>query len=486
MKKALLSSSLLLLSFCVACGSGGNHIGGPTPQGNFSNASLNGQYAYHLAGTDLNTGAAFREAGVFTANGNGTITSGNDDFSEGNSGVVPDPISGSYSIANDGTGTMVFNLANGSITLAITMVSSSRLQMIEADGFANARGGADRQTASAFSAPPSGTFAFRLHTVSTASGSTGGVGVLTVSNGTVASGFEDVNDGGVLNALTLTGGLFNPPDNTGRGTGSFTDSSPATTDFVYYVIDANNFRILSSDPGILGLGHAEKQTGPFNDASLSGDYAFGSAGDTNAVLGGSRTVGRFHADGAGNISAGAFDSAQDGVPTLNGSFNTGTYTLVDSTGRTVVTLNSSNGTIVEIFQMVNSSRGFLLVVDPNKVEDGSMDAQTVSSFSNSTMNGQFSFVMDGFDPIGLLDRVGTLQWDGNGNLLLNELVNREGGVQTPGFLPGTYQVSSNGRATGSVGSLSNNLVFYLISGSDGYILQADSNTEVDGSMTLQH
>jgi hypothetical protein len=485
MKTALLFwSGLLLLSFGVACGSGSRT--GPIGQGNFSDTSLNGHYTYHLEGIDLTTGAAFREAGVFQADGNRNIIGGTDDFSEGNSGVLTNALSGSYHVANDGTGTITLNLAGGSITLGITLVSSSRLHMIEADGFANARGGADIQTTSAFSAAPSGTFAFRLHTVSTAQGSTGGVGVMSVSNGVVTSGFEDVNDGGVLSSVTLTSGLVNPPDNTGRGTGSFTDSSAATTDFVYYVIDGSTFRILSSDPGILGLGRAEMQTGPFSDASLSGNYAFGSAGDTNAALGGSHTVGRFHADGAGNITAGAFDAVQDGVPTLNGSFNTGTYTPVDATGRTVVTLNSSNGAITEVFQMVNSSRGFLLVGDPNKVEDGTLDAQTVSSFSNSTMNGQFSFVMDGFDPASLLDRVGTLQWDGNGNLLLNELLNRQGAISTSGFLPGTYSVSGNGRVTGSVNSLSSNLIFYLISGSDGYILQGDSNTEVDGSMALQH
>lgn len=486
MKTLLLSSSLILLSFCVACGNdGGSSGGGPTPQGNFSNASLSGQYTYRLAGTQLSNGAVFREAGVFTADGNGNITSGTDDFSQGSGGVASNTLSGNYTINNDGTGTVVFNLAGGSITLGVTLVSTSRLHMIEADGFANAFGAAELQNTSAFAAPPSGTFAFRMHSVSTAQGSVGRIGVMTVSGGVVTAGGEDINDGGTLTAPLLTSGLFNPPDNAGRGTGSFTDSNASTTSFIYYVVDANNFRLLSEDPGILALGRAEKQSGPFSDASLSGSYAFGSSGDTSGSLTGVHTVGRFTADGAGNISAGAFDAVQDGVQTLNGSISTGTHTTVDADGRTVVTLNTSNGTVTEVFQLVNASRAFFLVADSSKVEDGTIDKQTVSSFSNSTMNGQFSFVMDGFDPTSLLDRVGTLQWDGNGNLLLNELLNRAGTVTTPGFLPGTYSVASNGRATGSVASLSDNLIFYLISGRDGYILQADPQTEVDGSMSLQ-
>ena len=34
-------------------------------------------------------------------------------------------------------------------------------------------------------------------------------------------------------------------------------------------------------------------------------------------------------------------------------------------------------------------------------------------------------------------------------------------------------------------ALSNNLVFYMISGNDGYVLQADTGTEIDGNMSKQ-
>jgi hypothetical protein len=489
MKKLLLPAALLLLSFCIACGddNGNGGGGGPTPQGNFSNASLSGQYTYRLQGTDLSSGAIFREAGVFTADGNGNISSGTDDFSEGTGGVASNPITGTYAIANDGTGTMVLNVAGGSITLGVTLVSSARLEIVEADGFANANGAAERQTASAFAAPPAGTFAFRSHIVtSSGQSSTGVVGVMTISGGVVTSGFEDVNTDGSLSSPTLSSGVFNFPDNTGRGTGSFTDNNSHTTDFIYYVVDANNFRFLSSDPGILSLGRAEIQTGPFSDTSFNGSYAFGASGDTLTSLGGIHTVGRFAADGAGTISEGAFDEVEDGNVTSNGSIGTGAFTVVDATGRCAITLNTSNGTRVVILQLVDSSHGYILMADSNLVEDGTITKQAVGSFTQSTMNGQFAFVMSGFDPTSLLDRVGTLQWDGNGNLLLNELLNRQGAVTTPGFLNGTYAVSSNGRATGAVDSLSTNLVFYLISGSDGYILQGDTGTEVSGNFSVQH
>jgi hypothetical protein len=107
------------------------------------------------------------------------------------------------------------------------------------------------------------------------------------------------------------------------------------------------------------------------------------------------------------------------------------------------------------------------------------------------MNGQFAFVMDGSDATPqLLGRLGTLQWDGNGKLILNEVANSSAtgaGSRSPGVLSGTYSVSSHGRAIGTIISLTNgDLVFCLISGSDAYLLQNDSGVEINGMISLQH
>ena len=479
--KLFLLSGLISLMFSLACGSGNNAFnqGG---SGNFSNASLKGQYAYQLTGVD--TAAVFREAGVFTADGNGNITGGTDDFSEGTT-ITSGSSSGSYTISNDGTGIFAISISDGRVLqLAVTLVSSSKvyLMVTQTFDFANGAGIAEKQDPAAFAAPPSGTFTFRNHSVSTAQGSSSAVGVFTVSGGT-ASGSEDVNRAGVLSSPTFTGS-FNSPDTSGRGTGTFTDNANVTSTFVYYVVDANNLRFFSTNTGLPGLGRAETQTGvPFANASLSGSYAFGSSGDDNFSVAGTKTVGRFTAGGDGTISAGAYDSVEDGTAFTNVSF-TGTYSMA-SNGRTTVTLNPSTGAIQQIFWMVSPSRAFSLTSDPNKVEDGTLDLQQAITFSNSTMKGQFAVLMDGFDPFNFVDRVGTLQWDGAGNLTLDEFINRSGTTQTPGFISGTYSVASNGRASGAISGLSNNLVFYLISGSDGYILQNDTSTEIDGVMSKQ-
>jgi len=257
-----------------------------------------------------------------------------------------------------------------------------------------------------------------------------------------------------------------------------------TSTFIYCVVDANNLRFFSTNTGSPGLGRAEIQTGgAFANTSLAGNYVFGSSGDTNFSVAGTKRVGRFTAGGDGTISAGTYDSVEDGTAFTNISF-TGTYSMA-SNGRATIALNPSSGAIQQIFWMVSPSRAFSLTSDPNKVEDGTLDLQQAITFSNSTMNGQFAVLMDGFDPFNFVGRVGTLQWDGAGNLTLDEFINRSGTTQASGFITGTYSVASNGRASGAISGLSNNLVFYLISGSDGYILQNDTGTEIDGALSKQ-
>ena len=74
-----------LLVFAAACGSDNNS--GPPITGNFNNSSLNGQYAYSLSGNMLlsdGTGNSdyYVLSGVFTADGNGNITNGTEDFAQ--------------------------------------------------------------------------------------------------------------------------------------------------------------------------------------------------------------------------------------------------------------------------------------------------------------------------------------------------------------------------------------------------------------------
>ena len=82
MRRFLLLCSLGSLIFSVACGTS-NNTSVISPTGNYSNASISGQYVYQFSGIDLSTSLSYVRSGVFTADGAGNITSGTDDFTEG-------------------------------------------------------------------------------------------------------------------------------------------------------------------------------------------------------------------------------------------------------------------------------------------------------------------------------------------------------------------------------------------------------------------
>jgi hypothetical protein len=498
MGKPFLLIGLASLLLCLGCGTGANATFGNSTIGKFTDASLSGQYAYQINGYDVSGGAFFREAGSFTADGKGGISVGEDDLAEGTS-ITSNATAGTYSVSADGTGLITINLntSGDQISFAITSISPSKTYLAVnavASGFpVNGSGVAVLQTPSAISAVPSGTFVFTQHNISTSQGSSSSLGRFTVSGGAV-SGNEDVNRAGALNSPTITGGLFNTPDSNGRGTGNFVDSLGVTSGFIYYAVDATHLFFLANPAASsgtsatgIGLGQAVGQSGTFTTSTFSGGYAFSSRADDSFSVDGASTVGSFTAGGDGTISAGLLDSDVDGNPTSSPVAFTGSYTMA-SNGRAVVTINPSGGTSYQqTFWMASPAQAFFLTNDSTIEEDGVASAQQLSSFSASTLNGQFGLVMGGFDPNGAFDRVGTLHWDGSSKLSLNEFANNAGTGNTSGILSGTYSVtnSSNGRVTGSINNVSNNFVFYMISGSDGYVLQNDSSWEVSGTTSLQ-
>jgi len=158
-----------------------------------------------------------------------------------------------------------------------------------------------------------------------------------------------------------------------------------------------------------------------------------------------------------------------------------------------VTLIPSGGTSVmipQVFWMVSPSRAFFLIDSTSKVEDGTVDLQQQGTFAAADVKGQYALVMDGYNPTSLLTRIGTLISDGNGNLQLNEEANSFDGtlpglINDPGTLSGNYTVDGNGRVAAAVNTVSSNLVMYMVSPGQGYILQNDPGVEISGKVTLQ-
>ena len=489
--RSIMFPSLGIFSLVTLAGCGSGNGGSPTlPNltGKFSNGSLNGSYVYQIHGTTVSS--PYRELGVFTADGQGHITSGTDDFDAG--ALSSNSTTGSYQINSDGTGFIGLNstglgqqAGSAQITLAITLVSSSKVNLIEADAFANAAGVAELQTSTI---APTGIFVFRSHQIAFNSSQSpiSEVGAINVASGAV-TGNLDQNLGGTSNQLTVSGSLGNPSA-AGRGTASFTDSANATTNFVYYVVSNGKFVSMITTPGNVGSGSGEAQSGAVTNG-LSGNFALGSRGDIGITYDAVATVGQMTL-AAGNIGSGTIESMQVGVYSQPLNI-TGTATPTPLTnGRVAITYTSSAGTVQQTFWLVSPSRAFFLTNDPNKVEDGTADLQTVGSFGTSTISGQYSMVMDGVDfgTLQFLSRIGAMRFDGAGKLTLSELANSSNsgsGAISPGALSGTYQVSANGRVTVPIGGGTLDIVMYAISGSDAYALQVDVGTNTSGMVNLQ-
>lgn len=497
--------SLLILAFLSACGSNNSSTGVNCPgsTGNFTNASLpaGSQWTYQLSGWFVNQSLAYQPyvaAGVLTVDGNGNITSGFDD-------AFQSSITGAYHISSNGTGSMTINLTGlgQSLVWAVTLSSATpgALYIMEADTGFNAAGTAYQQTPAAFAAAPTGTFAFHTHILpagNSLAGSAASVGVMAVNAGTITTLNEDVLLAGLAPSQRTLGNAVTPvftvPDSTGVGTVTFADSQGQTTAYNYYVIDANTYLLFETDGtgGGLGLGRLEAQSAPgtFLNSSLNGGYIFGSRGDTTGSAAvGINSVGQFTTDGGGNVLSGTYDTVRDGSPSLGAAItSSGTASVynVETNGRVSITLNA-NGTVIGLTgYLADSARGFFLVNnDTTRVEDGTLEAQSSSSFATTDFNGQFAFGMHGATGGLPLDRNGTVTSDGNGNLGLAEVANSGGTINVPGCLSGTYTVTSNGRVTASISSLSGNMIVYMVSPNEFYVLQGDSQAQMFGGATLQ-
>lgn len=509
-------------SLLAATGCGGSGFTLAHPMGHYTNASLKGSYVYEVHGAWPPNGSIepYREAGVFTADGAGHITAGIDEFegtmASGSSASLSGSFSGSYSINNDGTGSIflgptvlgnAFGTSGSQIGFGITLVSSSKVQLIEGDSFADGAGVAELQDSAAITTAPNGTFVFRVHQEITASSNqapASQVGGFTLAGG-AGSGAMDQNLGGAFTSPNVTWS-FSAPGSFGTGTATLTDASTGNaTGFFYYIVNSAKFDLLTSNPSSVGSGSAEAQTGAVS-SGLSGNYAFGSRGDdtnyTQGLYGTVATVGAI-TTGGGTIT-GSEDSMQDGNLTSNGFPGTCSSTVSAGgvSGRVLVTNISGNpcsGTVAEVFWMVSPSRAFFLDNSTNTFDDGTADLQTAGSFSASVFTGQYALIMDGWDLSGVsfgispqvLARVGTLQFDGSSKLTLSELANGSNsgaGAQNPGVLTGRYSVSSNGRATGTVsngGTPPIDLVMYGVSNSKAYVLQSDLGFVTSGTLELQ-
>lgn len=405
----------------AACGGGGSSITPPPPTGGFSDASLNGQYAFSMSGVDLN-GAYIARVGSFIADGAGHITGGLEDVLSMSSGQPAGEVSfsgGNYQIQANGRGLIVLQASGGGgLYLNLAMQSPSAGFLLQtadrnADLTATSSGTFNLQTSSGFSvAALARPYVFDFSGVSFAGTSVAPISMIgqikTDGNGNITGGVMDSNDGNVAapsGATAVAPGTYQL-DSTGNGTafGRGTMTFNGYT-FVFYIVDATHFKVLEEDNFGGTLGDALAQSGaiPTQNSQFAGSFAY--------LVGGASVVGtqgpvaraaRFASDGNGGLGAISLDdnnsgsythisqgsnisSASYAIDTANAGSGRGTFTFTDS----------GSGTFSNVFYMISPTQAVVQDTSDGIIGDGPFYAQTAGPFTVNGSAGNYVFNWSG-------------------------------------------------------------------------------------------
>lgn len=507
--------------FAVGCG-GGNPTPAPPPQGKFSNADLNGTYAFSMSGTDagVNFGALIARVGSFTANGNGNITAAIEDVTD--AGSLPQLVQftgGSYSIQANGKGTLTLNSASGGLQLSIVLNSSKSGVLVQTDLNATSNGSFTLQTPGSFTQTAiNGPYAFDISGMTSGGGPSSVVGQINTNGaGNISGGLFDSNDSGsIASAQPIPAGGTYVMDSAngstfGRGTMRF-----AGLTFVFYIVDGTRFKLMESDGQFITFGDALQQTGgiALQNSGFKGDFTFLIGG--SAVLGTAGPVARaaaFTADGSGNVGAIALDDNDAGTVRSIGGSTTVSNTIYDvdaanaGTGRGTITFSATSnpnlGTFSFVFYQISPTQAFIQDTSNGIIGDGTMFAQG-SSFTQAGLAGDYVLSWSGVN-LGSSQNA-TFEVDADALYALSSSGNIQGDIdlvepgstssRPPVFtdvaLTGTFTVSGNGTGANAFTvtaqtSPTNTFHYkaYIVSDSLMLLVGADTDRVIAGNASFQ-
>jgi hypothetical protein len=529
MKCSLSRISLLAgLFFCAAisgCGGSGTAPAPPPPTGNFSNASLKGQYAFSMSGSDIN-GEFFARVGSFTADGNGSITGGIEDVNTAVSGQqLLAYTANTYSIQADGRGTVNLTNATGTLSFSVTLLSASQGIIVQTDPslVGTASGTFIKQNPAAFNtAGVSGNYVFDFSGLDFSNSTSGApdsiVGqFISNGNGGIASGLLDENNNATLvSAAPFTSANYQVDATNGplfgRGTITFT-ANGTTFNYAYYVVDSSRVRMIEINSNALTLGDAFAQSSvPAGNANFNGNFAFLMTG---SGTGGAITrIGRFTANGSGGLTNIAEDTNDTGtvakVP--DGSLSATTYSIdtnFPGTGRGTITFTDSKlGTYQFVTYLSSSSGGVLQDVSKNNVADGTLALQTGGPFTNSGLAGDYGISFSGVSSNSSTFATGEEDYVGHIALTGNSSNNVSGAADFTEFSSNQGEffnivISGNGLSVGGDGTTASgsrnalalkfntapsstlNFVPYFVNSQTMFVAGTDGNRVIAGTVTAQ-
>ena len=231
------------------------------------------------------------------------------------------------------------------------------------------------------------------------------------------------------------------------------------------------------------------QTG-VNNAALNGNYAF----TFNAMSGNGTfasafaAVGRFTADGAGNLTNGELDTNAVGGGGAAQSF-TGTYSI-GADNRGVMILNFSGSSAKLAFAMLANGNAQFIEFDAaggaGTIGSGTMEKADTTAYSTARITGDYAFGAAGFDTANNRAAIeGRFTSNGTG-ALTNAAgdVNGYGTDYAMNFTAANYAVSNaaTGRGTMSLAFTfggtpdTMNFVFYVVNSGKLFVMESDAVT----------
>src|SRR5467141_2196553 len=228
-----------------------------------------------------------------------------------------------------------------------------------------------------------------------------------------------------------------------------------------------------------------------NNAELNGNYAFTFNGLTGNASGSVvfAAVGRFTADGAGNVTNGELDTNGVGPGSqLTALTFTGTY-AIGADNRGVMTLNIPGGAKLAFAMMANGNAQFIemdAAGGTGTIGSGTMEKVDTTAYSTARITGDYAFGAAGFDNANNRAAI-TGRFTSNGTGTLTNAagdVNAYGTGYSMNFAAANYTVSNTVTGQGTMnlaftfGGTPNslNFVFYIVNSGKLFVMVRDPVT----------
>jgi hypothetical protein len=391
------------------------------PAGPFTNADLKGTYVFQLF--QPNAPYAYF-AGEITADGNGNLSNGIVDTADTTTGQpqFQQGVTGNYSIAPDGRGSVTL----GTHKFEVALASTNAGQMVSFDTNGAVVGAIQMLDTPSSGSPFAGPYVFELEGGYIGSGSRSGSACI----GSISFNSDLTVSGTGLAGTSYSGTYEMPDQNTGRGTATITMSSgtnsnypPVTFDLVYYRQNVSQLILIGTDTvqyqgqppeSELHSGLAFPQTVPIS--TFPPDMTFTQWGVfTDGNFGSISGAGRVTLDNSGNVT----DAWFEGNPPISGTYSTSSQGLIldlpfpnAATLTYVMTASDQQGVFTYPLGITTGDGYFLS-------DAGVTAAQAPGPYQNSSLQGNYTFGACIFPTIAgasYLMAVGQFQADGQGNL----------------------------------------------------------------------